>query len=331
MRSVNLVYRVFARVGEARADARVLERRFEQLLAQAAAVGLPVLDLAALPEGDGVVLLAALREFRSPYAADAGRNRVVDETLVVDHRERVAFLDAEEIHRPLVDVLHLRGQRVGEVVFHDRAPERGVDDGALLGAPQRVGFRILAHGDRIVVVEPEDDVLRRGYFVGEVVQVRGVERILVDEGRVFLSGPDAAQREDILRLPVQQVDRAGRNAVASQDFPQRLSRTHFARFGAVFFGVDAVEQVLGGGLLLRGFRVRFRFGRSVPAAGARRSQQQGADRDSQISHSTCKFRQKTRIREFSSPFSDRSVRFAGVRLVFPEKGVTFEKFISKPE
>ena len=28
-----------------------------------------------------------------------------------------------------------------------------------------------------------------------------------------------------------------RNAVASQDFPQRLSRTHFARFGAVFLSL----------------------------------------------------------------------------------------------
>ena len=289
VRAVDLIDGVFARVGEFRTDARVFQRGFEHLLAEARAVRLPVLDLAVLAERNGVVLLAALGEFRAPDAPDADRHRVVDEAFVVDHREAVALLDAEEIDRPLVDVLQFGGQRVGQVLFHDGAPERGVDDGAFLRAAQRVLLAVAAHRHRVVVVEPEDHVIRRRKFVGQVVEVRGVERVLVDEGGVFVSRADVAQREDLLRSLVQPIDRVGRDAESVEYFAHRLSGPHFARLGAVVVGVDAVKQVAG---LLRPFRSGRRTLR--PVAGACGHEQQGAYRESEIFHRCRKDSKKTR-------------------------------------
>ena len=217
MRAVYLVDRMFAGVGEFRADARIFQRRLEHLLAQACAVILPVTDFAALPERNGVVLLAALTEFRAPDAADADRDAVVDEPLVVDDREVVAFLDAEEVHRPLVNVLHFGGQRIGQLLLHDSAPERRVDRGALLGAAHGKLFFARADAHR-VVVESEDHVFGDVAFVNQIIQVRGIERILVDEGRVLVSRADVAQRENILRSLVEPVDRQRRNAESVQDF-----------------------------------------------------------------------------------------------------------------
>ena len=185
---------VEAGVGELGADARILERRLEHLLAQALAVGLPVLDLAALAEGDGVGVLVALRELGAPDAVDAHRDAVVDEALVVDHGERVALLDVEEGDRPLVDLLQLGRQRIGEVFPHDGAPERRADHGALLHAAH--GARLGVAADRYrVVVEAEDHVVGGIALVGQVVEVGRVERILVDEEGVAVPRADVAQGE----------------------------------------------------------------------------------------------------------------------------------------
>ena len=263
---------MLARIGELRTDACVFQRRLEHLLAQASAVVFPILDFAALPEGDGVVLLAALAEFGAPNAADAGRDAVVDEALVIDHREIVALLDAEEIDRPLVNVLHFRGQRIGQVLLHDRTPQRRIDRGALLGAAYREFLFSRLDADRILM-EPEHHVLRHVAFVDQVVQVGGIERILVDEDGVFMPGTDVAQRENLFRGFVEPVDRKGRNAVPVQDFPQRFAAAHLARFGAVVVGVDAVNDILR-----RGF---FLFGRGLLRSSVARPcgyEQQGAYR-----------------------------------------------------
>ena len=278
VRAVDLVDRVFAGVGEFRTDARVFQRGLEHLLAQARAVRLPVLDFAALAERDGVILLAALRELRAPDAPDAHRHRVVDEPLVVDHREVVALLDAEEIHRPLVDVLQFGGQSVGQLLLHDRAPERGVDHGAFLRAAQRVGLGVLAHGDR-VVVESEDHIVGDRYFIGEVVEMGCVERILVDKGRVLVPGADVAQREHLLRGFVQPVDREGRHAESVEYFPQRFAASDLPGLGAVIVGIDAVEHVVRLLCVLHFHR------RTLgPVAGACRCEQQGAYRYFQTVH-----------------------------------------------
>ena len=246
--AVDLVDRVFAGVGEARADPRVLERGLEQLLAQAGSVGLPVLDLAALTERYGVILLVALRELGAPDAADAHRYRVVDEALVVDHREAVALLDAEEIDRPLVDVLHLGGQGIGQVLLHDGSPERGVDHGALLHAAQRAGLLVLADRHRIIG-KAEDDIVGVRGFVGQVVEVGRIERVLVDEDRVLVACADVPQGEDVGRGLVETVHQNGRNAISVEDLAECLARGHLARFCAVVVRIDAVEQVPGLGLL----------------------------------------------------------------------------------
>ena len=270
MRAVYLVDRMFAGVGEFRADARIFQRRLEHLLAQACAVIFPVADFAALPERNGVVLLAALTEFRAPDAADADRDAVVDEPLVIDDREVVAFLDAEEVHRPLVNVLHFGGQRIGQLLLHDSAPERRVDRGALLGAAHGKLFFARADAHR-VVVESEDHVFGDVAFVNQIIQVRGIERILVDEGRVLVSRADVAQRENILRSLVEPVDRQRRNAESVQDFAQRFAASHLAGLGAVIVGVDAVYDVVLLGGFLPGRLLLLRS-----AARPRRNQQQGA-------------------------------------------------------
>ena len=203
--AVDLVHGVEPGVGELRADARVFERRLEHLLAQARAVGLPVLDLASLPEGDGVGFLLALRELRAPDATDAGRDAVVDEPLVVDHREGVALLHVEEADAPLVDVLQFGGQRIGHLLLHDRAPERRGDRRAFLHAAQRAGFLVPAHRHR-VAVEAEDHVFGQRALVDEVVEVGRMERVFVDEGGVLVSGANVAERKKLARRPVEAVD-----------------------------------------------------------------------------------------------------------------------------
>jgi hypothetical protein len=120
-------------------------------------------------------------------------------------------------------------------------------------------------------VESEDHVFGDVAFVNQIIQVRGIERILVDEGRVLVSRADVAQRENILRSLVEPVDRQRRNAESVQDFAQRFAASHLAGLGAVIVGVDAVYDVV----LLGGFLPgRFLLLRS--AARPRRNQQQGA-------------------------------------------------------
>lgn len=131
VRAVDLVDRVQACVGETGTDARIFERCFEQLLAQTAAVDVPVLDAVVLTERNGVVVLAGMGEFGAPDATDADGRRV-DDPLVVDHREGVAFLDAEEVDAPLVDLFQFGGQRIGHLLAHDGAPQRTVDRGLFL-------------------------------------------------------------------------------------------------------------------------------------------------------------------------------------------------------
>ena len=119
--TVDLVDRVQACVGETGTDARIFERRFEQLLAQTAAADVPVLDTVVLTERNGVVVLAGMGEFGAPDAPDADGRRV-DDPLVVDHCEGVAFLDTEEVDAPLVDLFQFGGQRIGHLLAHDGAP-----------------------------------------------------------------------------------------------------------------------------------------------------------------------------------------------------------------
>lgn len=61
------------RIGEPGADARIFERRDKHQLAQAVAVLVPVGDFIALAERNGVIGLAAVVEFGTPYTPDAGR------------------------------------------------------------------------------------------------------------------------------------------------------------------------------------------------------------------------------------------------------------------
>ncbi len=209
---VDLVDGVLAGVGEARADARIFERRLQHLLAQAGAVVLPIPDLLVLPERNGVVLLAPLLELRTPDAADADRHRVVHEALVVDHREAVALLYAEEVHGPLVDVLQLGGQCVGQLLLHDGAPERRLDRGGAFPAAQRELLLAAVHAQR-VARQREDHVARHVLLVDQVVGMGRVERVLVDEDRIAVARTDVAQREDLGGGLVEPVDHGGRHPV----------------------------------------------------------------------------------------------------------------------
>ena len=65
-----------------------------------------------------------------------------------------------------------------------RTPQRRIDRGALLGAAYREFLFSRLDADRILM-EPEHHVLRHVAFVDQVVQVGGIERILVDEDGVF--------------------------------------------------------------------------------------------------------------------------------------------------
>lgn len=58
---------------------------------------------------------------------------------------------------------------------------------ALLGAAQRVGFRVAADSDR-VVDETEYDILGHACFIDPMVEVGRMERIFVNECGVFVRG-----------------------------------------------------------------------------------------------------------------------------------------------
>ena len=78
---------------------------------------------------------------------------------------------------------------------------------------QRQGKKAGIKMEDRILMEPEHHVLRHVAFVDQVVQVGGIERILVDEDGVFMPGADVAQRENLFRGFVEPVDRKGRNAV----------------------------------------------------------------------------------------------------------------------
>ena len=182
-------------------------------------------------------------EFGAPDATDADGRRV-DDPLVVDHREGVAFLDAEEVDAPLVDLFQFGGQRIGHLLAHDGAPQRTVDRGLFLLTADADGFFAERDADRIGAVETENDVLGCVAFVDQIVQMRGVERVFVDEDRVGIAGTDAVEREVGFGRAVEPVDGRCAYSVAVQDTSHRFARGDFAVFDAVVVGRDAVEQIL---------------------------------------------------------------------------------------
>ena len=127
-------------------------------------------------------------------------------------------------------------------------------------------------------MESEDHVIGPVGFVDEVIEVRGVERIFVDEDRVLVARPDVAQRENLFRRAVEPVDLAHRDAVVVEDFAEGLSLADFARFETVGVGVDAVDDVA------LGLRIR-----GSAAAGSGRQGQQSREVYSECFH-TCRQR-----------------------------------------
>lgn len=93
-------------------------------------------------------------------------------------------------------------------------------------------------------METENDVLGCVAFVDQIVQMRGVERVFVDEDRVGIAGTDAVEREVGFGRAVEPVDGRCAYSVAVQDTSHRFARGDFAVFDAVVVGRDAVEQIL---------------------------------------------------------------------------------------
>ena len=113
-------------------------------------------------------------------------------------------------------------------------------------------------------MESEDDESGAVGFIDQVVEVGAVKRVFVDEDRVFVSGADVAQGEDLLRGAVQPVDLAHGDAVAVENLAHGLAFADFGGFEAVVVGIDAVDQVASGFRLLLGGAV----------AGSRRQREQ---------------------------------------------------------
>ena len=97
-----------------------------------------------------------------------------------------------------------------------------------------------------VVREPEDDVIRKVFFVDEIIQTSGIERVGRKECRIGSSGAYLPQWEYILRGLVEFVDRGGRDAVTGEDLAEGLAVCHFTLFGAVVVGDDAETYVVCG-------------------------------------------------------------------------------------
>ena len=103
--------RVLAGIGEAAADAVVLERRLQEGLSQALPFFAPILVAAVAlveaycsrTEGSAVVE----REF---HAVDTHHFALTD-GLVIDHPEAVAVLEAEKVHGPGIDVCEIHDKQ----------------------------------------------------------------------------------------------------------------------------------------------------------------------------------------------------------------------------
>ena len=93
-------------------------------------------------------------------------------------------------------------------------------------------------------MEGKDDILRRIAFVDQIIEVRRIERILVDKNRVGISCTDAVQREVRLCRPIEPIDGRRADSVAVQNTSHRFARSDFAVFDAVIVRRNAVEQVL---------------------------------------------------------------------------------------
>ncbi len=208
-------------------------------------------------------------ELRAPYAAYAHQSGV-DQLLVVDHGERVALLKSEEVDGPLVDILHLCGQRIGQAVAHDRAPERRLY--GRRAAASAYGDILLSRRDgHRVVRESEYHVIGDVFFVNQPVETSRRERVGREECRERASRPYLAQREYLGGGFVEFVDRHGRYSVTVEYFAERLAVAYFALFGTVIVGHDAVnERML---LLLGRFRLRRRRIFGVSACDEREQQQ----------------------------------------------------------
>ena len=257
MRSVFFQNRVEARIGERGRYACEFQRCFEQLLAQRAAVVLPILYLAALLERDGVYLLAAVVEFRSPDATDSDGQRVY-ELFVVNDRETVARLNAEEIDRPLIDVFEFRRERIRQILLDYRSPQRTLYRRAAL-LPADVHIAYSCRNRHRVADEGEHDVIRQILFVDEIVEPAH-RRIALDECSVVVSGSDLAQRAYVGSQTVEPVYALSVDSVRIENPAPRVAAFDRAFVEFVPLGIDSEHDVAS---LFRLLCFRCRGGASV--------------------------------------------------------------------
>ena len=271
MRTPDAQNRMHAPVREARADPAILERRLEQVLAQAVALLVPIAQFAVLHERNGIVCLASVLETGAPNRAVAHLGRV-DELLVVNDREIVALLQAEEVDAPCVDLRQFHSQTRAHSVVDHAVPERALDRGGFHPPLDGHFLRVLADVDR-VAAQIDDQVVGRRRLVDEIGEPG--RRVFLAEYGERLAEPDILETEDRFGRFGDPVDGAGSDSVPGQNLAGRLSLPDNTLLDVVPLLVDA-EQQLDRFFLGRLFgRQSVRF---VPAAQAD-DQNDGNDRD----------------------------------------------------
>ena len=258
VRSAHFVYRVQARGGETRTDARVFQRGLQELSAQAVAVLVPISHPSVLPEGDGTVKFAVVPELCSPHHAGTYPNGV-NPPLVEDDREFVVLLKPEEIHAPAEYVLHFAWNACRHAGSNRSVPQRIVRLVYLRRLLAAYQFHLLALlPDRYgVACERYHDVIRGIFLVNEVAQPPS-ERIVFHEGRVGLSRPHTAHVEYRPAFAVDAVHRGRAYAEAVEDVRQGLSAADLLRDDVVVFIFDAVHEIGGRHLFLFGEKASLR-------------------------------------------------------------------------
>ena len=242
MSAIDAMHGVQTTICEARRDARIFQRSFQQSLAQRVTLLVPILNLLALLEGNCVVGLTALHELGTPDTTQTDIDRI-DHLAVVDHRKAVALLDREEVDRPLVDILHLGSQLKRQTCRHNRAPERRGDRHRITFA-DRCNLLCALDNRHRVGHKIEHDIVNRILLVGQMTQRAQARRILLQKGRIAITRTHLIERENLLRGGIQFIDHLRTHAETTKQATHRLTVTHLARFERQAVGHNAIDNQL---------------------------------------------------------------------------------------